>query len=53
MGAEKSIRMICKRPENEKVFLLMPCGYPHKNAEIPYRNATKWRKDIHDALVIL
>lgn len=53
MGAEANIRNICKRKENEKVFLLMPCGYPPKNATIPWRNTQDWRKDINKSLVIM
>lgn len=37
MGAEKGIRDLLGRPENEKVFLLMPIGFPAANATVPYR----------------
>lgn len=38
MGAEKSIRQLLGRPDNEKLFLLLPVGFPAKNASVPYRN---------------
>lgn len=38
MGAEKEIRQLLKRPEREKLFLLLPVGFPAKNATVPYRN---------------
>ena len=44
MGAEKGIRDICKRPESEKVYLLMPVGYPANNATVPYRPKKLLRK---------
>lgn len=38
MGAEKGIRQLLGRPDNEKLFLLLPLGFPAKNATVPYRN---------------
>lgn len=37
MGAEAKIRKICGRPDHEKVFLLLPVGYPSKTCTVPYR----------------
>merc|ERR1712107_448528 len=37
MGAEQAIRELLGRPDNEKLFLLMPVGYPAKDATVPYR----------------
>eukprot|EP00486_Rosalina_sp_Unknown_P011785 CAMPEP_0201582728 /NCGR_PEP_ID=MMETSP0190_2-20130828/89666_1 /ASSEMBLY_ACC=CAM_ASM_000263 /TAXON_ID=37353 /ORGANISM="Rosalina sp." /LENGTH=311 /DNA_ID=CAMNT_0048023263 /DNA_START=50 /DNA_END=985 /DNA_ORIENTATION=- len=53
MGAEKAIREICGRQQNEKVFLLMPIGYPAKDATIPYRTNKDWRKDMNKSMVIV
>ena len=38
MGAEKGIREVLGRPENEKVFLLMPIGFPAENSTVPFRD---------------
>eukprot|EP00658_Telonema_sp_P-2_P042520 TRINITY_DN30531_c0_g1_i1.p1 TRINITY_DN30531_c0_g1~~TRINITY_DN30531_c0_g1_i1.p1 ORF type:complete len:285 (-),score=63.00 TRINITY_DN30531_c0_g1_i1:267-1121(-) len=46
MGAEKAIRKICGRPDREKVYLLMPIGFPAKNATVPFRNQTTLRKPL-------
>lgn len=53
MGAEKSIREICGRKQNEKVFLLVPVGYPAKDATIPYRTNKNWRKNMKKSMVIV
>merc|ERR1712228_924402 len=53
MGAEKAIQNICGRKQNEKVFLLVPVGYPAKNATVPYRTKNDWRKDIDESMVIV
>jgi len=37
MGAENKIREMLERPANEKLFLLMPVGYPAHDATVPYR----------------
>merc|ERR1712150_235403 len=37
MGAEVKIRQLVGRPDNEKLFLLMPVGYPAVDATVPYR----------------
>ena len=29
------LEKILKRPKNERAFLLIPVGYPHKEAEVP------------------
>merc|ERR1712137_854178 len=43
MGAEQAIREMLGRPENEKLFLLLPGGFPAQDATVPYR--TPLRKD--------
>ena len=53
MGAEKAIRNICGRKQNEKVFLLMPVGYPAKDATVPYRTTDNWRKDLKESMVVV
>ena len=35
MGAETGIREILERPENERLYLLMPVGYPSDDVTIP------------------
>jgi len=37
MGAEVKIRELLGRPDTEKLFLLMPVGYPAMDATVPYR----------------
>lgn len=37
MGAEVTIRELLGRPDTEKLFLLMPVGYPAADATVPYR----------------
>jgi len=38
MGAEVKIREILGRPDTDKLFLLLPVGYPAKDATVPYRS---------------
>lgn len=45
MGAEQAIREMLGRPENEKLFLLLPVGFPAKDATVPYR--TPLRKGVN------
>eukprot|EP00466_Bigelowiella_natans_P006719 jgi/Bigna1/129844/aug1.10_g4552 len=44
MGAGKAIGDLLGRPTYEKVFLLLPVGYPAKDATVPYRDAQSLRK---------
>lgn len=37
MGSEQAIREMIGRPDNEKLFLLMPIGYPASDATVPFR----------------
>lgn len=62
MGAESKIRNICGRPAHEKVFLLLPVGYPSKTCTVPYRKeiqpAGAWdehclRKNIRDIMSVV
>lgn len=48
MGAEKAIRNLLGRPDHEKVVLIMPVGFPAKNATVPYRREE--RKSINQVL---
>jgi len=48
LGAEKNIRDLLGRPENEKVVLLMPVGFPAEHATVPYRKEE--RKPIDEVL---
>ena len=50
MGAEKSIRELLGRPDNEKVFLLLPIGFPAKGATVPYRARGKERKPLAEIM---
>ena len=49
MGAEKAIRELLQRPDNEKLFLLLPVGFPAKNATVPYRNPE--RKPVSETII--
>jgi len=62
MGAEGKIRKICGRPEHEKVFLLLPVGYPTKTCTVPFRKPIPsvgiWdpnclRKNIRDIMFVV
>lgn len=44
MHAEEHIRKLLERPDNERVFALMPDGYPSKECTVPYRDDTTVRK---------
>ena len=37
MNAGSIILSYLERPANERLFLLMPIGYPARNATVPYR----------------
>ena len=47
MNAGPQLRQLLGRPENEKVILLLPVGYAHKDAKIPDLK----RKPLEDILV--
>lgn len=51
MGAEQRLRELLGRPENEKLFLLMPVGFPADDATVPYR--TPLRKPIAELVSVL
>jgi iodotyrosine deiodinase len=38
MGSDNAIRELLDRPDNEKLFLLLPVGFPAKDAEVPHWN---------------
>lgn len=46
MGAEKAIRTLLGRPEHEKVFLLLPVGFPASDATVPHRTEATLRKPL-------
>eukprot|EP00052_Salpingoeca_macrocollata_P017422 m.141802 g.141802 ORF g.141802 m.141802 type:complete len:103 (-) comp20385_c0_seq9:21-329(-) len=48
MNAEGGIRKLLNRPVNEKVYMLMPVGYPHATATMPYRDHTTLRRSLAD-----
>lgn len=52
MGAEKNIKTLLKRPEHEKVMLLLPVGFPSKTATVPYRSPDQPRKPLQDVMSI-
>lgn len=53
MGAEKKIRALCGRPANERVFLLLPVGFPAKGATVPYRDQATMRKPASEVMVVV
>lgn len=53
MGAEREIAQLCGRPAHEKVFLLMPVGYPAADATVPYRTAADRRKPLDEILSVV
>jgi len=53
LGAESEILELLKRPANEKVFLLIPVGYPAKNATVPYRTQETIRKPLHEIMQVV
>jgi iodotyrosine deiodinase len=53
MGAEGAIRDACGRPQHEKVFLLMPVGWPAENASVPYRSEDTLRKPLEEVAVVV
>ena len=53
MGAEGAIRKLCGRPEHEKVFLLMPVGWPSPDATVPHRTPSTLRKPVEEVMVVV
>jgi iodotyrosine deiodinase len=53
MGAESKIRTICGRGANEKVFLLLPLGFPARDATVPYRPPWAMRKPLRETLIVV
>ncbi|KAF4725164.1 hypothetical protein FOZ63_014417, partial [Perkinsus olseni] len=51
MGAESAIRNILNRPPNEKVYLLMPVGYPSSDATVPDRPIQIYVDKVLEAIV--
>jgi iodotyrosine deiodinase len=47
MGSESKIRSLLRRPAHEKVFLLLPVGYPGEQATVPHRVAAPTRAVDH------
>lgn len=50
MNADSKIRALLKRPDNERVFLLLPVGYPAKNGKVPARDENKRRRPLSDIM---
>ncbi|KAF4666096.1 hypothetical protein FOZ61_010198 [Perkinsus olseni] len=53
MGAESAIRNILNRPANEKVYLLMPVGYPSSDATVPKRTSENRRRSESDTIAVV
>ena len=52
LGAEIGIRKALGRPANEKVYLLMPVGFPSADATVPYRKPGREHKDLDRLLTV-
>ena len=52
MHAEEAVRQLLNRPSNERVFLLMPIGYPSEDCTVPYRDKLALRKPIDDIMKV-
>ena len=50
LGADAKIRAVLGRPEGEKVFLLLPVGYPADNATVPHRSPGAERLPLADVM---
>lgn len=50
MNAEDQIRLLLDRPENERVFLLMPVGYPAEDCTVPFRDENQLRKPLDEIM---
>lgn len=46
MNSDPKIRALLDRPDNERVFLLLPVGFPAKNGKIPFRDEAERRKPL-------
>jgi iodotyrosine deiodinase len=53
MGAESSIRTCLGRPSNERVFLLMPVGFPSSDATVPHREPGALRKPLSETAIVV
>eukprot|EP01025_Chloroclados_australasicus_P042985 TRINITY_DN4570_c2_g2_i1.p1 TRINITY_DN4570_c2_g2~~TRINITY_DN4570_c2_g2_i1.p1 ORF type:complete len:263 (-),score=29.58 TRINITY_DN4570_c2_g2_i1:790-1551(-) len=53
LGAGEKLRQILKRPDNERVYLLMPVGYPADDCTVPYRTGDKLRKPLDEIMEIV
>merc|ERR1712173_310044 len=47
LGADQKIRDLTGRPQHEKVFLLLPVGYPSKDCTVPYRVPYNKEEKLH------
>lgn len=50
MGAYSQISKVLNRPNHEKVFLLLPVGFPARNATVPYRK--QQRKSLEQVMTV-
>eukprot|EP01023_Acetabularia_acetabulum_P068581 TRINITY_DN9743_c0_g3_i2.p1 TRINITY_DN9743_c0_g3~~TRINITY_DN9743_c0_g3_i2.p1 ORF type:complete len:281 (+),score=19.95 TRINITY_DN9743_c0_g3_i2:155-997(+) len=53
LGAGDKLRNILKRPQNERVFLLLPVGYPADNCTVPYRAGDDLRKPLQEIMKLV
>ena len=51
MGAEMQLHALLKRPKNEKLYCLLPVGFPAHGATVPFRDPV--RKSPDDITVII
>jgi hypothetical protein len=52
MYAEEEIRKLLGRTENERVFPLMPVGYPSEECTVPYRDERTLRKPLDKTMKV-
>lgn len=52
MGAESFIRKLLGREDNEKVYLLLPVGFPASDATVPYRDPAEAYKPLSDVMTV-
>lgn len=51
--ARELIRQAMGRPEEERVFMVLPVGYPSAKGSVPYRRGTSLRKPLSQVMKIL
>ena len=53
MGSENAIRVLCNRPDNERVLFLIPVGFPALDATVPYRDGDSLRKPLEHIMQVV